>query len=612
MSITTSAQAFNSIFHTEYQALLRSLRRRQGFGLLFVSCAPTTAKILVDKLRESLSSISVRLLQLEKPIPEGKFYTEAADFLAKHSGTKILLVQGLEKSILHYEDVKRELGWSNTKIVTYNWEGVPPLLTHLNLQRDRFRDDFPDTCFVFLVRYFTLKYISRRAPDFFDWRSGLFQFPLDQTVLNRESTKLRWQDPDDYFKLSSDERFQRIFAIKELLNEDHLFAHDFAHDAADLVFEQRKLFAGLAFELGNLFAANQNYEEAITSYDKALEYQPDQSESLRNRSIALYYLGRYEEAQSTYGRSLRFSSPLFFIGQPKTYKPCLLFWVQAEWYSDRYSVQAYLVRDRDNYDPSKAEPLKSPAEFLEQEEDGKVESVTLQLILQECLDECLFLLPNDIEVSSIRIEAFLPLSRLGWGVELWPTNAANNEPNIFSSMPESVGGRYTLILRSSERLNKQIYTPEFQRLWEQKWKRLEQMHDRNICEGFICGNHEDGTCKTNEELSRELSQDQTVGLVLTHPPEPFSEANPGPFSLLIGSGVPVALWPRQEVSTTGQRCQDLLNCCPLDLPTKVRELRQEAQQCESSNLSHIGQHLGLIWEDPKLVPPQPKPLRMAG
>jgi len=38
------------------------------------------------------------------------------------------------------------------------------------------------------------------------------------------------------------------------------------------------------------------YDEAIASYDKAIEIKPDDYEAWKNRGKALYQLSRYDEA----------------------------------------------------------------------------------------------------------------------------------------------------------------------------------------------------------------------------------------------------------------------------------------------------------------------------
>jgi tetratricopeptide (TPR) repeat protein len=47
------------------------------------------------------------------------------------------------------------------------------------------------------------------------------------------------------------------------------------------------------------------YEEAIASYDKAVEIKPDKHEAWYNRGLALGNLGRYEQAVASHERALK-------------------------------------------------------------------------------------------------------------------------------------------------------------------------------------------------------------------------------------------------------------------------------------------------------------------
>ena len=47
------------------------------------------------------------------------------------------------------------------------------------------------------------------------------------------------------------------------------------------------------------------FEEAIASYDRALEIKPDKHEAWYNRGIALHNLGRFEQAIVSYGQVLK-------------------------------------------------------------------------------------------------------------------------------------------------------------------------------------------------------------------------------------------------------------------------------------------------------------------
>lgn len=122
----------------------------------------------------------------------------------------------------------------------------------------------------------------QRAPDFFDWRSGLFEFSIDAETLEEKSSQiLREGDYEKYLALTTAERNQKILEIKELLAEDH---------------QTSSYKADLLLELGRLFLTDKEYEEAIASFDQALKFKPDDHYAWYNKGNALYYLGRYSEA----------------------------------------------------------------------------------------------------------------------------------------------------------------------------------------------------------------------------------------------------------------------------------------------------------------------------
>lgn len=58
---------------------------------------------------------------------------------------------------------------------------------------------------------------------------------------------------------------------------------------------------------GNTLSDQRHYEEAIASYDKALEINPDVDRAWLNRGIGLGKLGRYEEAVASFNRVLEIS-----------------------------------------------------------------------------------------------------------------------------------------------------------------------------------------------------------------------------------------------------------------------------------------------------------------
>jgi hypothetical protein len=126
----------------EYRALLRALRRQEGFGILFVRCSPEQGHKLMDQLKQDLPRKRCAELTLTEPLHDGNFFGLAADFLAQNP-VDVVFVQGIEHSLLDYEETKRQSGWTKAESQNYSWKDVPPILRNLNQQRDTFATSCP-------------------------------------------------------------------------------------------------------------------------------------------------------------------------------------------------------------------------------------------------------------------------------------------------------------------------------------------------------------------------------------------------------------------------------------------------------------------------------------
>lgn len=165
----------------EYQSLLRILRWTDGFGLMFVHCSPAEGKHLIDRIHKDILQKKTATLTLGES--DWNLY-DLVNQLPNKDELNILFVQGLENPIYDYE--KNRLWDDSSDRYSYSLSGVPRLLSHLNMRRESFRDNLR-ICFVFLVPLFVLKYLIRRAPDFFDWRSGVWRFDTDPGIVKCES-----------------------------------------------------------------------------------------------------------------------------------------------------------------------------------------------------------------------------------------------------------------------------------------------------------------------------------------------------------------------------------------------------------------------------------------
>lgn len=267
-----------------YQDLVRALKRKSGFGLFFVQCTPLEADNLIVKLPQEIPHKKIAVLRLVEAIDN--LYERVAQFI-KDKQIDILLIKGLQYSLYKYE--QRTFG-EITEGQFSNLTSVPHILNHLNQQRERFRDDFPIS-FVFLLRSFSINYFIHRAPDFFDWRSGVFELPTTREVVDEESSRLLDKAGyEEYLKLSHEKKIEKLLEIKDMLTEK---------------FQTASRKPSLLCELGKLLISLNENEIAIASYDEALKIKPDYYQAWYNRGIALGNLGRYEAAIASYEEALK-------------------------------------------------------------------------------------------------------------------------------------------------------------------------------------------------------------------------------------------------------------------------------------------------------------------
>ena len=269
----------------EYESFRNVLDWTDGFGLAFVQCSsPVQGSELVEKIKRDLRNKQVDILQFQEGEEIRNLY-DLVEQLPNREQIDILFIQGLEYSFVPY--IKSGYGGQGDY---YKLDNLPPILGHLNLQRERFRRDF-EICFVFLLPFFGIKYFIQRAPDFFDWRSGLFKIVTEKDLLKRHTFRIiEGGSIDKYYLCSSNERMTKILEIETLLKED-------------LEPEDKSL---LLLKQGNLLVASSAYEEAISSFDNALKIKPDDQDAWFIRGIALSSLGKNEEAISSYNNALKF------------------------------------------------------------------------------------------------------------------------------------------------------------------------------------------------------------------------------------------------------------------------------------------------------------------
>ncbi len=265
--------------------LLRALRRKKGFGLFFVQCDPAQGQQVLSAIKEKLPQKRLVRLQLGR---ESK--TLYSDLLNLYQSKKfdIACITGVEQAMYDYEDTKRLAGWTSEEIYNYSWKGLPPLLNHLNRQREAFECNLP-IALIFLIPSFVVDYFVQRAPDFFDWRSGFFKMPT-----NADPNLLSGNIEDQaisktYDNLTYPQKLERIFQIKDLIKNASLDQVE----KVELLCEQSKLLRNC-----------HNLEQALSCTDLALSIKPDSLNACLEKAINLREMQNYKKSISFYNKAI--------------------------------------------------------------------------------------------------------------------------------------------------------------------------------------------------------------------------------------------------------------------------------------------------------------------
>ena len=162
-----------------------------------------------------------------------------------------------------------------------------------------------------------------------------------------------------------------------------------------------------------------------------------------------------------------------------------------------------------------------------------------------------------------------------------------------------LGGEYPFVVRTNLKSHPISYY--YYDDWNEKWKQLMGVFESN----------------TNDELKPvdcSLSEWEVIEALETIRAAILKNCNSvGDFFELISeeTALPVALWSRNPQFQ--DNLNDVLDCIVKTLPDRIRqerytahksEIQQEQDTAHESQIkTMLGHHLSLVWEDPKIVPP---------
>jgi len=273
----SSAAATSPLPEDELIALGRLLRRSQGFVLAFVrSNAPVDTRRIVDELTAAISADELRLRELRLVEPVFDLYGRLKELRPALAASDVMAVTGFEHSIPSGVD-------------------VPPALERLNMAREYFRR-LPCPV-VFLLPEYALVKFARKAPDFWAWRSGIFETRAAQIPPVAPSSDM----PGDggLLNLSLEGKLRHLEVLTEMLAE---------HERRDAGVEADK--SELSRRIAILLRVLGEPEEAYVYAQKARELSLPES---RERALALNEIAAILEARGELEEALRIRREVLMV-----------------------------------------------------------------------------------------------------------------------------------------------------------------------------------------------------------------------------------------------------------------------------------------------------------
>jgi tetratricopeptide (TPR) repeat protein len=290
--------------------LVRAIDYAEGFWLGFVRCnlieqrhkaaavcrdllAPLDISVLEINLTEPVTDL---LPILKARIAEGQGATNAASegpppslaaAEAAQPAKLALFVYGLEHSIP-------------------SSEAYPPILSHLNLNRELFRQEILYPLVIWLPEY-AVTALARRAPDFWAWRSGFYELSPDAELAADTFAPIRNEALYVSDSLSEQAKRERLAMLKGLL-ADYRELGDGPHE--------RRAQSEILNELGLVHEALGELSEARQAYQDSLAIARDDNNLdmiavlVHNLAMLALDQGNYEEARGLYSESLEIKKRL--------------------------------------------------------------------------------------------------------------------------------------------------------------------------------------------------------------------------------------------------------------------------------------------------------------
>ena len=166
MTESNNPMTASDVLSNDFQRLTRQLKRGRGqFALLFARWNhPGEETPIVAKLRSECDDMRILSVDVSE-LPFDRFYQGLIKAQNSAADPDAIFVFGLEKAFPDF--------------VHATEDDRPPILSVLNMQRELMRYHLRGPLVLWLPDH-VLNLIAQKAPDFWSWRSGIFEFELPE------------------------------------------------------------------------------------------------------------------------------------------------------------------------------------------------------------------------------------------------------------------------------------------------------------------------------------------------------------------------------------------------------------------------------------------------
>ncbi len=267
----------------ELKRLVKAVEFSYGFSLLFAVCnSPSYRKRLIQSIK-NLTSKPIVEIELEKNEPFDPC-EQISIKLREAPKNCVVFVYGLEKLVPSESD---EFGVK--------------ILLAMNWRRRCFQE--LDCPMVFWIPEYLERLIATKAPDFWDWRSGVFRFQIPKEFELETLSALAGMDVSN---LTLSEKKEQIDMFESLYAE-----YSKGEESAS-----KLALADVALSLGELYFSLGRYNDAEKMFQKALRLARElhrrdiEARTLNNLGILSFEQGRYGDAMRYFENALKIAKEL--------------------------------------------------------------------------------------------------------------------------------------------------------------------------------------------------------------------------------------------------------------------------------------------------------------